>query len=86
MYYFFFRKKKTLLNKAYEQGKFIRIEFNDQAQICGANFEWYLLEKSRVHQQSPTERNYHIFYQLLESEEEIKSKVNKMDIDGMNDQ
>lgn len=55
------------------KGKFIRIEFNNRAQICGANIEWYLLEKTRVHQQTSKERNYHIFYQLLEADEEIKS-------------
>lgn len=59
------------------QGKFIRIEFNNRAQICGANIEWYLLEKSRVHQQTSKERNYHIFYQLLEADEETKSKCRR---------
>lgn len=56
------------------QGKFIRIEFNSRAQICGANIEWYLLEKSRVHYQTSKERNYHVFYQLLEADEDVKSK------------
>jgi myosin heavy subunit len=55
-----------------KKGKFIRIEFNKRAQICGANIEWYLLEKSRVHHPAPKERNYHIFYQLLEADDDIK--------------
>lgn len=67
-------KKKYSTPFAIFQGKFIRIEFNNRAQICGANIEWYLLEKSRVHQQTSKERNYHIFYQLLEADGDIKSK------------
>ncbi|KAG0330346.1 hypothetical protein BG004_002119, partial [Podila humilis] len=46
-------------------GKFIRIEFTSGGQIAGGNIERYLFEKSRVTYQTPQERNYHIFYQLL---------------------
>ncbi|KAL1958711.1 hypothetical protein VTO42DRAFT_4054 [Malbranchea cinnamomea] len=52
-------------NNSSRFGKFIRIEFSRSGQICGANIDWYLLEKSRVVNLNPQERNYHIFYQLL---------------------
>ena len=47
-------------------GKFIRIEFTRSGQIAGAFIDWYLLEKSRVVKVNGRERNYHIFYQLLQ--------------------
>lgn len=47
-------------------GKFIRIEFSRSGQISGAWIDWYLLEKSRVVKPNCNERNYHIFYQLLQ--------------------
>ncbi|OQD80351.1 hypothetical protein PENANT_c036G02706 [Penicillium antarcticum] len=47
-------------------GKFIRIEFSRSGQIAGAWIDWYLLEKSRVVKPNSNERNYHVFYQLLQ--------------------
>ncbi|KAK4561321.1 class II myosin [Recurvomyces mirabilis] len=46
-------------------GKFIRIQFTRAGQIAGAVIDWYLLEKSRVVHVNSSERNYHVFYQLL---------------------
>jgi len=57
------------------QGKFIRIHFDQAGLICGANVEFYLLEKSRTCRQQEGERNFHFFYQLLKgASEEEKSK------------
>ncbi|KAJ2711976.1 Myosin type-2 heavy chain 1 [Coemansia spiralis] len=47
-------------------GKFLDIKFERQRQrIVGGRIRTFLLERSRVVYQPPTERNYHIFYQLL---------------------
>lgn len=53
-------------NNSSRFGKFIRIEFSRSGQICGAWIDWYLLEKSRVVKPNSHERNYHVFYQLLQ--------------------
>jgi len=50
-------------------GKYIEIQFfknkkNGNIKIAGAQTRTYLLERSRLVFQPPTERNYHIFYQL----------------------
>ncbi|KAK5159638.1 hypothetical protein LTR04_004956 [Oleoguttula sp. CCFEE 6159] len=52
-------------NNSSRFGKFIRIELTRSGQIAGAFIDWYLLEKSRVVRLNSTERNYHVFYQLL---------------------
>mmetsp|Transcript_27367 Transcript_27367/g.49711 ORF Transcript_27367/g.49711 Transcript_27367/m.49711 type:complete len:1885 (-) Transcript_27367:34-5688(-) len=47
-------------------GKFIEIQFTGSGRLVCASIETYLLEKVRLITQAPDERNYHIFYELLE--------------------
>ena len=54
-------------NNSSRFGKFIRISFSPDGSIAGANIDWYLLEKSRVVVRSEAERNFHVFYQLMEA-------------------
>jgi len=46
-------------------GKFIELQFTSGGVIVGACIDTYLLEKVRLVSQSPGERNYHVFYQIL---------------------
>ena len=43
----------------------MKIYFSNQGKIQGAQIKNYLLEKSRVVGNTPIERSYHIFFQLL---------------------
>ncbi|PVF93304.1 hypothetical protein CPB86DRAFT_715734 [Serendipita vermifera] len=87
-------------NNSSRFGKFVRISFSPSGSIAGANIDWYLLEKSRVVVRSDVERNFHVFYQLLEGGGPLLSTLlldgdvdsyeylnkSRREIDGVNDQ
>ena len=57
--------KTTRNNNSSRFGKFIEIHFDGKCSVVGGYISHYLLERARVVSQSPAERNYHIFYQLI---------------------
>lgn len=57
--------KTTRNDNSSRFGKYLEILFDDKTSIIGARIRTYLLERSRLVFQPETERNYHIFYQVL---------------------
>ncbi|RCK63086.1 Myosin-2 [Candida viswanathii] len=57
--------KTTRNDNSSRFGKYLEILFDKETSIIGARIRTYLLERSRLVFQPETERNYHIFYQVL---------------------
>ena len=69
-----FGNAKTMRNDNSSRfGKYIRMLYSADCHLVGAETEHFLLERSRLLNVEEGERNYHIFYQLLEGlqEEEL---------------
>lgn len=67
-------------------GKYIMIYFDKHnRKILGANMRTYLLEKSRVTNQQVGERNYHIFYQILNYAYNNPSKMSNLKLIDLQD-
>nr|KAG5692659.1 hypothetical protein BaRGS_022659 [Batillaria attramentaria] len=67
--------RTTMNDNSSRFGKFLELRFTADGQLAGAVLSDYLLEKSRVVQQGPSERNFHIFYYMFAgmSREELRA-------------
>lgn len=57
--------KTTRNDNSSRFGKYLEIRFDNHLDISGARIRTYLLERSRIVFHLESERNYHIFYQIL---------------------
>jgi len=67
-------------------GKYMDIHFSPEGEIVGGKIQTYLLEKSRIMRQTNAERNYHVFYLLLQSEYAQEFQLNDKTFPILNQQ
>jgi len=78
-----FGNAKTLRNDNSSRfGKFTELQFDKTSRLVGSVSRTYLLEKSRVVFQTPGERNFHAFHQLLGAS---SGMLEKLDLAGIGD-
>jgi len=61
--------KTTRNDNSSRFGKFTKLHFGNEYVISNYDVDHYLLERSRVTAAPTNERNYHVFYQLLKSDD-----------------
>ncbi|CCK70230.1 uncharacterized protein KNAG_0D04910 [Huiozyma naganishii CBS 8797] len=77
--------KTTRNDNSSRFGKYLAISFDSNLKIVGATIETYLLEKSRLVTHPVGERNYHVFYQMLEGlGQGIKERLHLTTADAYN--
>eukprot|EP00066_Takifugu_rubripes_P020053 XP_011609319.1 PREDICTED: unconventional myosin-XIX [Takifugu rubripes] len=65
-------------NNSSRFGKYIQLQLDSSQLLVGASVQTYLLEKTRVACQPVNERNFHIFYQMMNGATELQRKEWKM--------
>merc|ERR1712180_165940 len=67
--------KTTRNDNSSRFGKFIKIHFQPNGKLAGADIENYILEKARVVDQAAAERGYHIFYNVMSDHVDYLKKM-----------